>query len=125
MKTIGVDAFSDCVNITKFISYAVTPPTCGEMALDDIKKWICTLLVPQQSLAAYQTASQWNEFVFIEGFDATGIEGVSADNPSVNAKANVYTLDGTLIKGNANISNLSNELPKGIYIVNGKKFYVK
>ena len=125
LQSIGKEAFSDCVNVTKLISYAVAPPKCGEMALDDINKWNCTLQIPQQSLAAYQAADQWKEFFFIEGFDATGIEGVTADNPSLNVKANVYTLDGTLIKGNANISNLSNELPKGIYIVNGKKFYVK
>lgn len=125
LQSIGKEAFSDCVNVTKLISYTVAPPKCGEMALDDINKWNCTLQVPQQSLAVFQAADQWKEFFFIEGFDATGIEGVTADNPSLNAKANVYTLDGKLIKANACISNLSNELSKGIYIVNGKKFYVK
>ena len=46
VKTIGKEAFSDCTAMTKLISRAVTPPTCGSQALDDINKWNCTLSVP-------------------------------------------------------------------------------
>ncbi|MBO4403137.1 MAG: insulinase family protein, partial [Bacteroidales bacterium] len=45
VKSIGKEAFSDCTSVTKLISRAATPPTCGAQALDDINKWNCTLLV--------------------------------------------------------------------------------
>lgn len=33
VETIGQEAFSDCVNVTKIISRAATPPACGTQAL--------------------------------------------------------------------------------------------
>ena len=65
--------------MTKLISRAVVPPTCGSQALDDINKWNCTLQVPQGSLAAYQAAEQWKEFFFMEeGDPVTGICSLAA-----------------------------------------------
>ena len=77
MKTIGKEAFSDCTAMTKLVSHATVPPTCGSQALDDINKWNCELFVPAASIAKYQAADQWKEFFFIS--DA-GVDGVNIDS---------------------------------------------
>ena len=123
VETIGQEAFSDCVNLTKLISYAEVPPTCGTMALDDINKWNCVLQVPKSCLAAYQQADQWKEFFFIEDV-LTAIGGVTVDG-AVSATADVYSTNGMLIKRNAELKNLKHELPAGIYIIGGKKVWVR
>ncbi|MBR3656069.1 MAG: leucine-rich repeat domain-containing protein [Prevotella sp.] len=69
VKTIGQEAFSDCTAVTEITSRAVTPPTCGTQALDDINKWECKLYVPKGHLAEYQVADQWKEFLFVEEGD--------------------------------------------------------
>ena len=66
VSSIGKEAFSDCSSMTKIISHALTPPTLGAQALDDINKWDCTLFVPEGSLLAYQAVDQWKDFFFIE-----------------------------------------------------------
>lgn len=69
VESIGKEAFSDCTSLTRLISRAATPPTCGAQALDDINKWTCKLIVPQGYLAPYQAADQWKDFFFIEEGD--------------------------------------------------------
>lgn len=59
--------------MTRLISRAVTPPTCGLQALDDINKWNSTLTVPAGHVADYRQAAQWKEFFFIE----EGTAGIS------------------------------------------------
>ena len=44
---------------------------------------------------------------------------------AVPATADVYSTNGMLIKRNAELKNLHNELPAGIYIIGGKKVWVK
>ena len=52
-----------------------------------------------------------------------GINPIVTDNKKVSVKNNnVYSITGTLVRSNA--KNLEG-LPKGMYIVNGKKFVVK
>ena len=93
VQTIGQEAFSDCTAMTKLISKAATPPTCGTQALDDINKWSCKLLVPAHSMSLYQAAPQWKEFFFIE--EATGIKGITGDNTSSKATiTSSYDLNG-------------------------------
>ena len=82
VTSIGNYAFSDCTAMTRLISRAATPPSCGSQALDDINKWTCTLSVPAGSTSAYQEAAQWKEFVNIEEVDVTGIEAVAAESMS-------------------------------------------
>ena len=82
VTSIGNYAFSDCTAMTRLISRAATPPSCGSQDLDDINKWTCTLSVPAGSTSAYQEAAQWKEFVNIEEVDVTGIEAVAAESMS-------------------------------------------
>ena len=94
VKTIGKEAFSDCTAMTRLISRAVTPPTCGSQALDDINKWSCTLSVPTGATTAYQQADQWKEFFFIDN-------NISGINKLMNTKAaptHFYNLNGQKIQ---------------------------
>lgn len=76
VKNIGKEAFSDCTAVTEIISKAVTPPACGDQALDDINKWTCNLIVPKGCVAAYQAADQWKEFFFVAEGDDSGVTPV-------------------------------------------------
>ena len=119
LQSIGQEAFSDCINITQISSEAVVPPTCGINALDDINKWNCKLFVPKANINAYKQAPQWKEFFFIEG--TTGITNTVYNNSGL---ADVYTIDGTKRLSKASADEI-NALPKGMYIVNGKKIIIK
>ena len=111
VKTIGKEAFSDCTTMTRLISYAVTPPTCGNQALDDINKWNCVLSVPEGTTSIYQQANQWKEFFFIEPIPA-GLQDIFLDNQE---SATIYDLNGRKMK----------EPHKGFNIINGKKVWLK
>ena len=119
LQSIGQEAFSDCINITQISSEAVVPPTCGINALDDINKWNCKLFVPKANIDAYKQAPQWKEFFFIDS--TTGITNTVYNNSGL---ADVYTIDGTKRLSKASTDEI-NALPKGMYIVNGKKIIIK
>ena len=119
LQSIGQEAFSDCINIAQISSEAVVPPTCGINALDDINKWNCKLFVPKANIDAYKQAPQWKEFFFIDG--TTGITNTVYNNSGL---ADVYTIDGTKRLSKASTDEI-NALPKGMYIVNGKKIIIK
>ncbi len=116
MQSIGKEAFSDCSSLTRILSEAAVPPTCGSQALEDINKWECTLYVPKANIAAYQAADQWKDFFFVEeNVEFTnGIESVIEDT---DAKASaVLNLQGQRIAAPA----------KGeIFIQRGKKVFMK
>lgn len=80
VKTIGQEAFSDCTAMTKLISHATTPPSCGSQALDDINKWNCTLSVPKGYVSAYQQAAQWKEFFFVVDDNGDSVDPVNPDS---------------------------------------------
>ena len=65
VSSIGDYAFSDCPAITKIHSHAIIPPICGLEALCDINKDFCELIVPDESVSAYQIADQWKDFTII------------------------------------------------------------
>ena len=119
LQSIGQEAFSDCINITQISSEAVVPPTCGINALDDINKWNCKLFVPKANINAYKQAPQWKEFFFIES--TTGITNTVYNKAGL---VDVYTIDGTRRLSKASTDEI-NALPKGVYIVNGKKIIIK
>ncbi len=93
LKTIGKEAFSDCVSVESIVSKAITPPTCGTQALDDINKWSCTLTVPKGTLATYQAADQWKEFLFASeggGDTPSGGNNGTLEKPFTAAEANAF-----------------------------------
>ena len=90
VSTIGNEAFSDCTALTRLISHATTPPTCGNHALDDINKWNCTLSVPEGATLAYQQADQWKDFFFIDN-DMTKVNSLS--NGTISP-THIYDMNG-------------------------------
>ena len=113
MQSIGEEAFSDCGNLTEIRSSAAVPPACGTQALDDINKWNCVLRVPIGYQTAYMAADQWKEFFFIEDV-VDGIDALSTENGQQTI--DIYDLSGRRI-----LVNDLRELPRGFYIVNGRK----
>ena len=128
LKTIGDEAFSDCTTLTQLTSHALIPPTCGNQALDDINKWNCQLIVPEQSLDDYKSAPQWKEFFFIDGEDFGGIIIIDFDEITIKKSEN-FALTATAYidnsesyqitwsSSNENIATVSQEgLVKGISV---------
>ena len=120
VKNIGILAFFKCTSITQISSEAVVPPICESNVFDDINKSECKLIVPKNSLDAYKQADQWKDFLLIEG-STTGITNTVYNNSGL---ADVYTIDGTKRLSKASTDEI-NALPKGMYIVNGKKIIIK
>ena len=120
VKAIGRYAFYNCTSITQISSEAVVPPTCESGVFTDINKSKCKLIVPKNSLDAYKQADQWKDFLLIEG-STTGITNTVYNKAGL---ADVYTIDGTRRLSKASTDEI-NALPKGVYIVNGKKIIIK
>ena len=120
VKTIRTSAFNNCTSITQISSEAVVPPTCESGVFTDINKSKCKLIVPKNSLDAYKQAYQWEDFSLIEG-STTGITNTVYNKAGL---ADVYTIDGTKRLSKASTDEI-NALPKGVYIVNGKKIIIK
>ncbi len=114
VKNIGKEAFSDCTAMTKLITTAPVPPTCGSQALDDINKWTCELFVNKESIDQYKAAEQWKEFFFISEYD--GVDDVSVDTP--DALYEVYNLQGVHVgSGMREAEVTADALPHGVYIL--------
>ena len=120
VKTIGEDAFNNCTSVTQISSEAVVPPTCDLNVFAGINKSKCKLIVPKNSLDAYKQADQWKDFSLIEGI-TTGITNTVYNKAGL---VDVYTIDGTKRLSKASTDEI-NALPKGVYIVNGKKIIIK
>ena len=121
VKTIGILAFEHCTSITQILSEAVVPPICASDAFYRLNKSKCKLTVPKNSLDAYKQADQWKDFLLIEGSTTLGITNTVYNNSGL---ADVYTIDGTKRLSKASTDEI-NALPKGVYIVNGKKIIIK
>lgn len=65
VETIGDNAFYGCTDIQSITCYAEVPPTCGADVFEGVETSI-PLYVLENSMAAYQTASQWQEFTDAE-----------------------------------------------------------
>ena len=114
VKTIGKEAFSDCTAMTKLITTAPVPPTCGSQALDDINKWTCELFVNKESIDQYKAAEQWKEFFFISEYD--GVDDVSVDTSDTLYE--VYNLQGVRVAGGMREAEVTADtLPHGVYIL--------
>ena len=120
VTTIGVEAFSGCKNIKQITSEAVTPPGCSRYTFKGVNTRECKLIVPQNSIDAYKKADGWKAFFLIEGTTTGIINNIYNKIENVD----VYTIDGVKRLSKANVNEI-NALPKGIYIINGKKIIIK
>ena len=117
---IGYYAFSGCKNVKQITSEAVTPPDCSRYAFDGFNRKECKLFVPKNSVDAYKKADGWKEFFLIEGTTTGIINNIYNKTENVD----VYTIDGVKCLSKANVNEI-NALPKGVYIINGKKIIIK
>ena len=73
---------------------------------------------PQTADLKFEQAGYYVEKGLFGIVTATAINSVDVD---AEKSAKVYTLDGRLVRTNGNVDNL----PKGVYIMNGKKYILK
>ena len=111
-------------NLKEIYCCASTPPSVyGSFPTN-----ICvdaTLYVPSGCKPLYAKAEGWENFWNIEEMDANAMSiEVINDEKHSEHNINIYDLTGRLIKALQNSEEL-NTLPRGIYIVNGKKVVVK
>ena len=71
-----------------------------------------TLYVPKGTKSLYEKREPWNQFFYIQELDFTGIEDVKYEDVKMKG---VYDLHGKKVENPTN----------GIYIINGKKVFVK
>ena len=96
---------------------APVPPTVESENFSNYNYIYTTLYVPKGTLAAYQAADVWKNFMYVEEYDVRGIEGVEMD--AYNETAPIYNLQGVQMKES------KENLPAGIYIINGKKVIIR
>ena len=73
--------------------------------------------IPMSAYTKIGTAT----IVTAEEENVLGIDNITVDSPIVD----VYTIDGVLIRSKVHEDKAIEDLPKGIYVVNGKKILVK
>ena len=112
VTSIGFYAFYYCFSLTSITMQRATPPTIGAHLFYECIE-LETIYVPVGASEAYNVAP-WNKYNIVE-VEVAGIESVTLEE----WPADVYDLNGRMVKAQA--ENLD-ELPKGVYIVNGKKF---
>ena len=120
VRTIESKAFDNCIHVMQISCDAVLPPSCSTNLFGSINKWECKLFVPKNSVDAYKKADGWKEFFLIEGTTTGIINNIYNKTENVD----VYTIDGVKCLNKANTEEI-NALPKGVYIINGKKIVIK
>ena len=102
VDTIGTEAFSDCTGLTKYYSYSIVPPGCGDQALDDINKRECTLYVPDESTDEYQAAPQWKDFFLMEEMEAVLVAEIKLNQTEASLAPNdTVRLTAQILPANA------------------------
>ena len=132
VKEIGYKAFKGCSNLESITTYNETPINLlgsagtrgmttradGNSIFEGVNKATCILYVPEGSVDLYKAAPVWSEFQNILAIGSSGINGtIKNDEPQ-----DIYDLQGHKVKAKA--TSLEG-LPRGIYIVNGKKLVLK
>ncbi len=121
--SIGENAFAGCVNLKAIYIFATTPIDLGNPSgtrssgassvFDGVDMENTILYVPAGCVDAYRAAEGWGEFTNIVEM-GTAIRGIVMDGEPFD----VYNLQGQKVF--SGVTSLKG-LPKGIYIVNGRK----
>ena len=120
VNSIGDAAFSGCENL-KEITVNVDEPIAlgsnGASVFEGVNLETCTLYVPEASIDKYKADEVWGLFKNILAITA-GIHDIRLDENQTD----VYNLQGQkVLRQTSNIERL----PKGVYIINGKKIIKK
>ena len=122
VTSIGFSAFFLCSELREIKLLNPVPPTVSySETFEGVDKSSCTLVVPKGSLEAYQQAAYWNEFQDIieskEDPDGLSVVLPEASDGSVG----IFTLNGVRVGTERDLS----KLPKGVYVVKGRKVVKK
>ncbi len=107
-----------------------TPPEVLSMVLyEDIPRKV-TLYVPAGSGEAYRNHEKWGVIPTIIEYDVNGPDPttsgiVSAVADEAEAVVDVYNLQGVRVRKGVQRSEATQDLPQGIYIIDGEKVIVK
>lgn len=120
VKSIGKYAFYDCTALTNIKSYIAAADLFvpGNETFYNVDKNMCTLYVPYGTKDVYASTAGWSDFLDICEFDATDIDDVQVEDAKSSNLNVVYDLRGNKIINTENIE-------RGIYIIDGKKVLVK
>ena len=111
IENIDDYAFAECNNILDIKIGSKKSITASENIFsNDVYNNAC-LYVPEGRKFAYEKTSPWENF-YIQEINYTGIEDINAENGNVKA---IYDLQGRRVENPT----------EGIYIVNGKKIFIK
>lgn len=114
VKTIYSQAFSGCP-IKDVYMLPIEAFTCNNDIFNNSVYGNAILHVPEGSEESYSNTAPWGNFFNIQSIP-TGIENVKSEQPNVNSP--VFNLNGIRMEK-------ANGLPSGVYIKEGKKYFVK
>ena len=121
INSIEDAAFSGCENL-KEISIEKDDPIDlgpnGASVFEGVNFETCVLYVPESSIEKYKADKIWGKFKNILSH-TSGINDIRLDE---NKASDVYNLQGQIVLRQT--SNIE-QLPKGVYIINGKKIIKK
>ena len=125
VTSIGDYACSFCTALTEIKSYIQKPFATSSNCWNNVDKSI-PLYVPYGTKEKYQNTDGWKEFTnIIEMDEAAGIETIentSSAIDNVQLAKGIFTLTGAKVSDDT--ADLKS-LPRGTYIVNGKKVVIK
>jgi hypothetical protein len=119
ITSIGKSAFRCPIN-KYIICRNPTPPEISEVTFTNETYRATTLYVPKGSKTLFWLHPCWGKFVNIIEMDATSINNITKDKFPKNK--GVYTVNGIKLSDDADNIEI---LPKGIYVINGKKVIIK
>ena len=127
IERIGASVFAGCTSLRQLVVNILTPlalPTAHARALtagavgtvfEGVDLETCVLYVPESSVDLYKAADGWKEFKTILPITSLGIQGYTT---TAGQLGDVYDLGGRKVRTAA--TSLDG-LPKGVYIVGGRK----
>ena len=115
VTSIEKSAFANCKNLEKVISRLAKPFAISDETFDSDTYSNGTLYVPKGTVAQYKATDGWKNFKNIVEDSTTAINNVEADNTLNTANA-IYDTNGKRLPATS-----LDELPSGLYIINGKK----
>ena len=113
VTSLGDYCFEDCSGLTNIKMKSSTPPSTSFWAFSGCSS-LTTVYVPKGAKEAYNV-KPWNSYEIVEMENTSIAAAPTVD--SQKASAPVYGLNGRRI----GTADAMDALPKGVYIVNGKK----
>ncbi len=91
VKTIGEQAFFNCVNLETIFNYRPTPTNAYSNAFDGVDKFECKLYVLPSSIDMYKVAAVWRDFYYTYAIGAEEAT-VTTNDVQVEPQDNAATL---------------------------------